>query len=259
MSKAHIVRGSKETYPFGVIALIFCSISIFGTLFLKHPANDPDLIALSDYLLTMGLVALVIIVAFGIDVRSPDQPQISLLGFFSSFLIGLGLVALLKNLVLATYSAVGVPMDITMFFVATIEELAFRVAIPILVFRFFPMDWDREPRWFAGVVISSFLFGMWHLFAYGADMGLMISALVAGVILSVGYRVGTLFGGGDLAFLGIVAGHYFWNLTASGTVTALSSLLTFIALVIGMAWLINPHFRKSVFTAIPMIRRRIGF
>ena len=78
MSKAQVIRGAKNTYPFGVIALIFCSISIFGTLFLKHPANDPEVIALSDYLLTMGMVALLIILSFGIDQRSPDQPQISL-------------------------------------------------------------------------------------------------------------------------------------------------------------------------------------
>jgi membrane protease YdiL (CAAX protease family) len=259
MSKAQVINEARRTYPFGVISLIFCSISIFGTLFLKHPANDPEVIALSDYLLTMGMVALIIILSFGIDQRSPDQPQISLVGFFSAFLIGLGLVALLKNVILATYTTIGVPIDITMLFVATIEELAFRVAIPILIFRFFPRVWAREPRWIAGLIISSLLFGMWHLFAYGAEMGLMISAVVAGVILSIGYRVGTLFNGGDLAFLGIVAGHYFWNLTASDTPTAISSLLTFIALVVGLAWIINPHFRKSVWTAIPMIRRRIGF
>lgn len=246
----------NEMYPFGTIALIFVSLSIFATLFLKHPSNTPEMTTFADYLLIMGIASMIPILARGFQLVNVETQRISILGFFLSFLIGLGLVALIKNVILSTYSVAGVQTEVVMLFVATIEEVFFRVALPSMLFYFVPKDSNNNVVWLAGVAISSIAFGFWHIHAYNASDALMLNAMLAGVVLSFGYRFGAWTGGGDLAFMGIVGGHYFWNLTASGIDTAIYWILFYFFIITALMYLINPHFRKSISLAVPEFQRR---
>jgi len=266
---AVIIKANREIFRFGFIALIFVSISIFGTLFLTHPSNAPEVVTLSLYLLIMGIVALILTMSLTFNFDPPSAKNYNILGFFLAFFVGLGFIALFKalslntllgsfsvglgeafdelyttfffNESLATFSSTGLTTEVLMLFVATIEELMFRVAFPALIITLFPLDIDVEWRWLFAIGISSLLFGMWHLFAYSGSSNLMITAMVAGVILSFGYRIGAKAGGHDLAFLGVVAGHYFWNITMSGSPDALGAIVVFMALVVGMVFLASPR------------------
>jgi len=282
---AVVVQANRKIFRFGFIALLFVSLSIFGTLFLKHPSNTPEVVALSDYLLVMGIIGLVLSLSLTFDFEPPSARGYNVMAFFLSFLVGLGFISLFKalsldilfglfssnlegafdelystfffNEELATFSSVGLPTEVFMLFVASIEELMFRVGIPALIIVLFPLDISVEWRWLVSIIIASLLFGMWHLFAYSGDMTLMTTAVIAGIMLSFAYRLGAKAGGYDLAFLGIVAGHYFWNLTMSNSPVALGATLTFLALSIGLVFLASPRSQDATIRYISNLRRSL--
>lgn len=278
MSTPILLQKTREIFPFGVFSLVFLSISLFGTLLLKHPANEPNVVILADYLLIMGTLSLVFAIALTFSPRSPSSVQFNILALPVSFLLGLGLIALIKgigfstlfiglqdfyesffvNPELATFSSVGLPTEIAMFFVASIEELMFRIAIPAIIVVAIPIKRVTvEGRWFAAMIGSSLLFGTWHIFAYGGDTTLMVTAIVAGLLLTVAYRVGALIGGHDLAFLGIVGGHYYWNLVASNVSSSFIYLGFYMILVFLFALLVSGESQKSTMKYISGIIRGI--
>lgn len=269
---------NRQIFPFGVIALVFVSISILGTLFLKHPAVDPATAILADYLFAMGLLALVIALVLNYDPTPPGAKQYNVFAIIISFLIGLGFIALFRsfplsvllpqsdeffatfffNEQLASLSTVTMPVEVAMFFVASIEELAFRVAIPSLIIILFPHTIGVELRWFFSILIASVLFGMWHLFAYGGNTALLVTAIIAGVLFSFAYRVGALAGGFDLAFLGIVLGHYFWNITMAESPTAILAMLSFMGIAIAFVFLLSPRSQDATVRFLSNVRRMIS-
>lgn len=277
MPSVSAVQSNRQNFYFGSLGLIFVSISLFGTLFLKHPANDPSVVQLADYLLIMGLVAMVFVTPLALDKTPPSAMKYNILALPLSFLVGLGFIAFFKalplttlmpeldeffatfffNEELVTLSAFGLPTEITMFFVASIEELTFRVAFPVLFMVMFPKEIPEGLRWAAVVAASSVLFGMWHLFAYSADVTLIWTAMFAGVLLSVGYRIGVAAGGYDLAFLGVVIGHYFWNLVMSGVVMSIPAMFSSMFIVIGFVLLLSPKTQKIFMTTIGKYKRGI--
>lgn len=271
-----LLKKTREIYPFGVFSLVFVAISLFGTLLLKHPANDPKTVVLADYLLFMGTLSLIFAIALTFSPRSPGAIQFNIMALPVSFLIGLGIIALVKGLGLSTLfiglqdfldtffinpelsalSSVGLPTEIAMFFVATVEELMFRVAIPAIIVVAIPIKRvSVEGRWFAALIGSSFLFGMWHIFAYNGDTTLMVTAIVAGVLLSFAYRIGAFMGGHDLAFLGIVGGHYYWNLVASGVPSAIIYLGFYMLIAVLFALLVSGESQRSTMKYISSIMR----
>jgi len=254
------VRLTRAVYPFGLLALTFVLISIFATTFLSHPENDPKVIELASYLLTMGLVSFIILGIFGISLRSPADKSYNLLGMFLAFGIGLGFQAILRTFIAIpnafsqlaiTYSSVPLDMELLMFFVATIEELTFRVAIPIWIFTFIPRRAGVGGKWLGATIVSTLAFAGWHWFAYQANIAMIGSAMFAGVLLSIGYRVGELVGGGELSFLGIVAGHWVWNITVVPTPNALLYLLAYFVFIVLFVLIIN---RQTTFRLIGFIQ-----
>ena len=254
------VRATRMVYPFGLLALTFVLISVFATTFLSHPENDPKVIELASYLLTMALVSFIILGIFGVDLRSPAVIRYNILGMFVAFGIGLGFQALARTFfslpnafsyLATTYSAIPIDIELLMFFVATIEELTFRVAIPIWIFRFIPRRAGIGGKWLGAMIVSTLAFAMWHWFAYNADVAMIGSAAVAGVLLSVGYRVGELLGGDELAFLGIVAGHWIWNITVVPSPNAFIYLLAYFVIVVLFVLIIN---REATFRLLRFIQ-----
>jgi hypothetical protein len=125
-----------------------------------------------------------------------------------------------------------------MFLVATIEELAFRVALSMAIYMFFPSD-KFMVRMFASFLLSSIAFAVWHLFAYEADTGMMIIAGIAGVMFFIGYQLGRWTGGGETSFIGIVAGHWLWNISSSPN--ALLIVGGFLVIMTLLIFLTNKH------------------
>jgi hypothetical protein len=277
VSSASVNQTSRQTFPFGILALIFISISLFGTLFLKHPSNDPKVIQLADYLLIMCLASFVPIIPLALDHTPPDAIEYNIFALLISFLVGLGFVAIFRALAqpfttfipelneffdvffvneeLATLSVFNLPTEITMFFVASIEELTFRVALPVLFMRFYSKKFPSGLMWLAVISASSVLFGMWHLFAYNADTILIGTAMIAGILLSVGYRLGAAAGGRDLAFLGVVIGHYFWNLTVSGLAMAIPVMVLALVFIVAFVLLLSPKTQRAFMTTIGKYKR----
>jgi len=277
LSTPILLKKLREVFPFGVFSLVFVSISLFGTLLLKHPANEPNVVALADYLLIMGTLALIFAVALTFSPRPPNTVKFNIMALPVSFLLGLGFIAIIKgigfstlfiglqdffetfmvNPVLTSFSSVGLPTEISMFFVASIEELTFRIAIPAIIMIAIPLNIGVEARWGVAVFGSSLLFGMWHIFAYGGDTTLMVTAMVSGGLLSVAYRIGEKIGGHDLAFLGIVGGHYYWNLVASNIANSFVYMIVFMVIVILFAMTVSSESQRSTAKYVSGIIRGI--
>lgn len=277
MPTPRLLKETRLFFPFGVFALVFSSISLYGTLLLKHPANAPGVITLADYLLAMGMVSMPFVLVLTFMPLPPNVVKYNIVGLIASFFIGLGFIAFLKALPfstfipqleeffttfffndqLATLATVNLPTEVTMFFVASIEELTFRVAIPVIIIIIIPVNISMEARWVAAMIGSSTLFGMWHIFAYSGSITLMATAIVAGVMLSFAYQVGVRAGGGDLAFIGIVIGHYFWNVTMAGLTMAIPFMLSFMFIVIAFAFTVSPESQRTTMIFIGKLMRSV--
>lgn len=263
MSVGVQLRVTRAVFPFGLLALTFVLISVFAVTFLSHPDNDPQVVQLATYLLMLALVSFIILGIIGINLRSPAGKDYNILGLFVAFFIGLGFQAITRYIfiipsafstVATTYATLPISMELLMFFVATIEELTFRVAIPMWIFLFIPRS-AGFLRWVGAVVVSTIAFGAWHYYAYGADWGLVFSAFLAGAMFSLGYRFGEFVGGGELAFLGIVAGHWLWNITVVPSPNAFVYVIAYLLVVVVFVIIIN---QRARFILVEVIRNPLS-
>ncbi len=151
-------KGIKEYFSFGIISLSIVVISLFFTLFYAHPSNSARIVAVASYLLTMGIVSMIVVLFFvrGESANTTPERRMGLLGFYVAFLFPMGLISLVRltgstafdaffvNDELATLSSVTLPVELLMLFVATIEELAFRIALPLIIMFFLPKRTELE-------------------------------------------------------------------------------------------------------------------
>lgn len=267
MSSASRVSPSTR-YPFGVFSLVFVILSLLLLTFFKHPDNSPSLIVLADFLWTLGIVSLIII-AFVYIYSAPDKTGITgrrynPLGMWVAFLVGLGALAILKTA--SPYMSIfdpfsnmdldlsSLPIDINlfMFLVATIEELMFRAALAMFIYWAFPHK-DEWVKLLASLLLSNGLFAIWHWFAYQADVGMMVIAFFAGGVLTVGYWAGSLIGGGEISFIGIVCGHWLWNISSAGGMESILLVSFVLIIVTGVVLLVNRHAMLLLVRSIKVI------
>lgn len=268
MSSEGRVTPVTVVYPFGLLSLSFALISMFATTFFSHPENDPTVVTITSYLRTLGFMGFILI--FGVliytkevDRRSIMDKQYNPVGMWLAFLLGLGGLAVLKTIgpnanpfsaLSIQFSSLQIDMEVFMFMVATIEELMFRVGVAMAVYRFYP---SRSSFVKLGVAtgVSSVMFAMWHYFAYQGNIPMMIVSAIAGVFLTAGYLLGAKYGAGDLSFIGIVAGHWLWNISLSGgfePILLVGAMLTVVTLLV---LLTN---RYAMYLLISLVKRVVG-
>lgn len=270
MSTRSKMTPASEVFPFGFFSLSFAVISILLTSFFTNPANDPRLIELADFLLKMGLVALIFIL-FVFVLGTPDRTPImermyNPVGMWIAFLVGMGFPAILMAIAPTfavlnpfsnydvNFSTMALNIETLMFLVATIEELTFRVALAMIIYIAFPSKsfWIKI---LASILLSNGAFAFWHWWAYKADFGMMVVAFIAGLMFTLGYQAGARMGGGELSFVGIVMGHWLWNITAFGTSYALVLVFGVLFVMTLFILLVNPH---SMRLLVGFISRVVG-
>ncbi|MFW9992025.1 MAG: type II CAAX prenyl endopeptidase Rce1 family protein [Candidatus Odinarchaeota archaeon] len=259
------MENQPSIFPFGILASFIVVTVMLITLLLSHPSNISGQVSVAEYLYYMGIFSFILLfIARNIDTTSLATANYSLLGFIVAFTVGMGGLAMARSIAfanvdfsyIANLSVTGLPNELFMLLVATTEEFFFRVALPLYISKFL-FILPREAKWFGAILVSSAIFGYWHVFAYSANANLIFVAAVAGFIFSLAYRMGSFFGGGDLAFAGIIAGHYYWNLSASGLPTALPALVIFSLLVLLFIAMVNPRFKTGMLTNVASIRRAV--
>lgn len=134
---------------------------------------------------------------------------------------GLGLFVVIRAAGLA--QSIDIPEPVLQLVVAGQEEFAFRFVIPVLLFLLLAeLNPNRDVVFFAAIIISGGIFSLFHLFAYSFNpyidteaelFSKLFAALVAGVWSSMLYYIAVrVGGGGEWALLGLVIGHYGFNL-----------------------------------------------
>jgi len=158
------------------------------------------------------------------DVFYLDDPSKSYKDFLAIGLCtfgGLGLFVIIRAAGLA--QSIDIPEPVLQLVVAGQEEFAFRFVIPIFLFLVLAeLHPNRDVVFFAAIFISGGIFSLFHLFAYSFNpyidtetilMTKLFAAFVAGVWSSMLYYVAVrIGGGGEWALLGLVIGHYGFNL-----------------------------------------------
>ena len=268
MSSESRVTPVTVVYPFGLVALTFALISMFATTLFSHPDNDPTVVIMTSYLWTLGimamiLIAFVLIFSTHIDRRAIMDQQYNPIGMWAAFLLGLGGLAFLKNIspAMNPFSSLSIQLSslqidttLFMFMVATIEELMFRVGIAMAVYKFYPSK-SSFTKLAVAAIVSNILFAVWHWFAYGADPLMMCIAFGAGFLLTLGYQLGAQFQGGDTAFIGIVCGHWLWNISFTGGLEPVITVVLFLGVVTLLTLLVN---RYAMYLLISFIKRIFG-
>lgn len=138
---------------------------------------------------------------------------------------GLGLFVLIRAAGLQEY--IDIPEPVLQLVVAATEEFAFRFVIPIIFFLLLAnIHPNRDVIFFVSILLAGGLFSIFHLFAYALSpyvteeavlIEKLIAAGVAGIWSSVLYYIAVRIGaGGEWALLGLVIGHYGFNLMNLG-------------------------------------------
>lgn len=134
---------------------------------------------------------------------------------------GLGLFVVIRAAGLQ--QSIDIPEPVLQLVVAGQEEFAFRFVLPIVLFLLLSqLHPNRDVVFFVSIFISGGIFSLFHLFAYSFSpyvtteavlMNQLFAAFVAGVWSSVLYYLAVQIGaGGEWALLGLVIGHYGYNL-----------------------------------------------
>lgn len=246
-------RSPAFWFPFGLVSILVYSIIFMMMMLLENPANDPQVVKVIGYFRIMGTGGLIFIIITTLYSRKIDRTPIvdkmyNPIGIWVAFAMGLGFLAILRIFAPTANSFSNVDFDLAslpvgpeffMFIVASTEEMFFRVAVPMFFYLATPSN--EGVKWLSALVISSGVFAAWHWFAYNADEGLMLIAFVAGVMLFLGYQLGAKVGGGELAYLGVVAGHWLWNISSIGNVDAFMLVMIFLVGVTVVVIFISPR------------------
>jgi len=254
-------------FPFGLFSLTFALASVMAMTLFLNPANDPQVIELMSYFWIMGVVALFFILFTMVYSGSVDRTQImnreyNPIGMYVAFLFGLGALAILKVFAPTTntFSNVGfdlsiLPMDenVFMFIVATIEELFFRIALGMFIYMIIPSN--ESVKLLSALIGTAGGFAVWHWFAYQADLGMMMIALFAGVLLFIGFQLGAKVGGGELSFIGIVAGHWLWNISSVGALDSFLLVGVFLVIMTVIVLFVSPRTSRVMINYIKGVIR----
>ncbi|MDD3092132.1 MAG: hypothetical protein PHG80_10950 [Methanoregulaceae archaeon] len=103
-------------------------------------------------------------------------------------------------------------------FVAPSEELAFRLIIPNYLLTLF-----KKHYWFVALVLAQAGFALFHLSAYGGNLGSMAIAFVIGMIWVFAMRV--KFAGKELGIGFTIGSHAAYNLILTGVLVGNVSMI----------------------------------
>jgi len=237
---------SKNLPQLGFFGLIFCGMTVFGWvtwLFNVHVFNDDEEPYFSQFILVGVALTICLFVAsslVGIFTRQYS--------FLATLQLGQGVLAPLSGIALD-------PSATTLTFIMNVpgpiaEEAFFRVFLCTA----FTMGFGKgnvkgsDINIFHKaliVAISSVSFGFFHWYAYAANTGQILAAIIAGVILSFYYVFI------QRSALIVTCGHFIYNFavlilslvgTLGLTTTATASYLLALVPLVGALYMCNLHY-----------------
>jgi len=222
------------------VTLLLAVISVLIGSFV-FTIQDPYWQRLGTFYSILGVLALIcIFIAVTISdsrVTNVGNP----LGVLLGFALGIGVLAGLKP-ESVTARITDISDYVRTFEVALTEELLFRLALPLFFYLFFNHT-TKTPRGsiknlISAILISNLFFAWFHSVAYGLDLMNILIAFVAGTVQSISLMwCSSRFGAS--AFVGVVGGHFAWNLSITSELWLEVSFayLFFTTLVMTLIWL----------------------
>lgn len=192
----------KSFMQFNIVSLTFLSLALFIELYLINKYGGiSDFVPYSISLFSQGLVALIGIILINIAIKqlfidkefpiqTGKQGFYYLIGIFSLFFLQM----IVQAVVQVVFRLAMETIDIYYYYLAAavIEEAFYRMfLISLIVFIFSKIN-AKIPEFvviFFAMIISSFIFMMVHLSAYGERPDLLLAMFFVGMVLAIYYII----------------------------------------------------------------------
>ncbi len=113
--------------------------------------------------------------------------------------------------------------------VGIVEEGIFRVALPRLM--------ATRQSWGASILLSNWIFGLFHWQAYQGNLTAVIVAVGVGLLQSIAYFM-------SRNPLGVMLGHAIWNLAVAGLLSGFFLYLAWALFILGLGYYLKLRVRR---------------